>query len=297
MAIADYTTEYSSAVCDTVAPCCQASQYGWDRSGCLSSVSALYSGYEAVLSVGGVRWDAEAAGTCIAYVRRNYAGCNPPPDLDMDRVCANVFGGSKQPGTPCTSQYQCAAPATGEARCVRVVSDAGASLVCVVRPSNYDRGKLGDPCHQSCNYTPIGISCTGSTWNDPSDPSAATDLPTTCYKNDGLQCDPSTSKCVPLAQSGQACSGSADCTSALYCKASRCAPREALGAACTRTSAGCVAGAYCEPQSLTCVPALPDGDACSDSGVCLSGSCQSGSYVCGQGRLGFASAMQCTGKR
>ena len=297
VAIADYAAEYSAAVCDTVADCCQASPYGWDRSGCLSSVSAANSGYEAVLSDGGMRWNAEAAGTCIAYVRRNYSGCSPPPDLDMDRVCANVFVGSKQPGAPCTSQYQCAAPATGEARCVPVASDAGGRLVCMVCPSNYDRGKLGDPCHQSCNYTPIGISCAGSTWKAPSDPTAVTDMPTTCYKNDGLRCAPSTSKCGPLAQNGEACSGSDDCTSALYCKSSRCAPREALGAACTRTSAGCVAGAYCDPQSLTCVPALPDGAVCSDSGMCLSGACQSGAKVCGQGRWGFASASQCTGKR
>jgi hypothetical protein len=58
-----------------------------------------------------------------------------------------------------------------------------------------------------------------------------------------------------------------------------------------------VAEAYCDPQSLTCVPALPDGDACSDSGMCLSGSCQSGTKVCGQVRWGFATAFQCAGKR
>lgn len=120
------------------------------------------------------------------------------------------------------------------------------------------------------DYTPIAISCTGSSWKDPSDPSAVTVMPTTCYRNDGLRCASSTSKCVSLAQNGEACAGSTDCTTALYCKSSRCTPREALGAACTRTSAGCVAGAYCDPQSLTCVPALPDGGACSDSGMCLS---------------------------
>jgi hypothetical protein len=297
VAIADYAAEYASAVCDSVAACCQASPYGWDEGGCLSATKAISSGYEAVLSVGGVKWDAEAAGTCIAYVRRNYAGCPPPPDLDMDRVCANLFVGSKPPGAPCTSQYQCATPAKGEARCLPFATDGGGSLVCMVNPSNYDRGKLGDPCHQSCNYTPIGISCDGSTWKDPSDPSAVTDVPLTCYKNDGLRCDSSTGTCVPLAKSGEACSGSADCESALYCKSSKCVPREALGAVCTRSGAGCVAGAYCDPQALTCVPALADGQSCGDSGMCLSGACQSGTKVCGQARLGFASPQQCTGVR
>jgi hypothetical protein len=114
VAVEDFVDAWTTAACDAVEPCCQASQYGWSRSSCVSNMAALVKADVAGAAIAGVTWDAQAAGKCIAGVKRDFAGCNPPINPDLYDACRSVLVGSKAPGETCTNSLQCTAPANGQ---------------------------------------------------------------------------------------------------------------------------------------------------------------------------------------
>jgi hypothetical protein len=144
-------------------------------------------------AIAGVTWEAQAAGKCIAGVKRDFAGCNPSIDLDLYDVCRSILVvGSKAPGEECTNSLQCAAPANGQGQCTSIRTDGGAGyrLVCAVGASMHARGKLGDPCRQDCKCSDLEhVTCFGNVV-PAGDAGADKPLSANCFSNDGLHCDP-----------------------------------------------------------------------------------------------------------
>jgi hypothetical protein len=303
VAAEDFVAQWAATVCDAVEPCCQASKYGWDRQGCLAKTASLVSAQVDAASTASVTWDAEAAGKCIAGTRRDYAGCNPPIDMELDAVCRSVLLGHKQTGETCSSSIQCVAPTNGQGSCEAIPADGGTGYqqVCTARPSLYARAKLGDACTQNCEY--LGkdhVRCYGSVGTDGDAGATDAAMLANCFRNDGLHCDKTTLRCVALAPSGASCSANAECADGLACVSGKCATPPSTGASCTPVS-GCAAGLYCDTRKYICMDGLPDGASCGGTSHCQSGSCLCESptqdhCVCGPLlRWGAVSDLQCTG--
>jgi hypothetical protein len=303
VAAADFVGAFTAAVCDSVEPCCQASKYGWSRSGCESAAAKLVQTSAASASIAGVTWDAQAAGKCIAGIKHDYAGCNAPINIDLYDACRAVLVGSKAPGEACTNQLECASPPNGQARCTSLRTDAGTVTpqVCTVQASMYARGKLGDPCNENCKYSDIGsLSCYGGPGTK--NGSANAPIVANCFENDGLYCDDVTVTCTARKPLGAACKQHFECEVGRFCQSGKCATPLPLGASCV--SGGCEPGLYCEMRKeFVCKQALPDGSSCSaspdshcGSGLCLCDPKNQSNCVCGSWpRWGQVNEVQCTG--
>jgi hypothetical protein len=302
VAVKDFVDAYATAICDAVEPCCQTSKFGWSRLGCLSIIRDSQRAIELRAAIAGVTWDAQAAGKCIAGIKRDFAGCNPPINPDLYEVCGSVLVGKKAPGEACTNSLQCISPKNGQGMCKSERTDAGTLTpeVCTVEPSMNARGKLGDPCRENCNFPDInGVRCFGG----PGKIIGPTDAPiaANCFDNDGLYCDEVTLKCATKKPFGTACEQSVECDNGLFCNWKKCSKLLPLGAAC---ATGCDDGLYCENRrEFVCKQGLPDGANCGGSpdfhcqSACYCDPSNRNNCVCSPfTRLGQVSEWQCTGK-
>jgi hypothetical protein len=304
VAAENFVDQWAAAVCDSVQPCCQASKYGWDRQGCLSKMASLVSAQASAASTAGVTWDAAAAGKCIAGTKRDYAGCNPPLDFELDELCRSVLVASKQTGETCTSSIQCMSTTNGQGACgsVRVDAGTGTRQVCTVRSTTYARAKQGEPCNNDCKYiAKDSVRCYGNDRPAGDGGAGGPVLLANCFENDGLHCDETTGRCIARLPAGSPCKDSFDCAAGLACVSGKCASPPALGVTCTLGS-GCVAGLYCDDRKFVCMEGLPDGASCDATSHCQSGTClctsvSQSNCVCGpQIRWGAVSDVQCTGQ-
>jgi hypothetical protein len=125
---------------------------------------------------------------------------------------------------------------------------APATGICKVPP----RGKLGDPCFQTCAP---GQNCSSTYSTDFPDPPLAL-----CYESDGLFCSRAAvdARCAPLPAVGDACSTTDGCGSTLFCgSASVCSERQAAGAPCLQNSE-CAKGLGCVNAACAPVPIAND---------------------------------------
>jgi hypothetical protein len=208
-----YSTAYAKAICDSLAPCCMANGFTFDKGQCeLGGGGFVQSGNDAAKKAGAM-FDQKAADDCVAAVRTLAAQCKTgADDLAATVACKRVWVGTKAAGSACSSNFECA-PGAGYGACVMGV--------CVVMTSG---AKTGDVC--SGNGAATLADCNQS----------------------GLQCDALGSKtCVAQTPIGSACGPLTTCAKGAFCDGAsgKCAATLAMGAACNVdtecSSSGCIA--------------------------------------------------------
>jgi hypothetical protein len=238
---ADLPKRVADLVCDSTAGCCRSGGFPID-------VAACKAGYTAELQAGladnlerGVRYDATAAGDCLAAAASNIV-CGEVNEAATP-ACKRIFVGTAAPGQPCTSSRECA-PVAG--RTVRCGSDDGLSPeVCTANSNDTTpHGKSGEACTSTCSddnscdfaSTPVPLPGPGGV----PEPQPA---PVACYLTDGL-----------------------------FCNSGHCAPLLAVGEACLDYEA-CRGTAFCNFNTGLCTAPQPNGSPCDSSRDCQSNNC------------------------
>lgn len=247
IALADLPGVYASAMCDNLAGCCQSEGYAFDPAKCEAAVTGFMGLFTGLVNKGTVKYDANAAGTCMAEVPSYAKGCLK--QSLGSAACEAVFTGTVPQGGACTQSTECIAPPGGGADC-----DQGK---CVPET----RGVAGDPCKWTCTESGSLTTCGGF----------GADQGAECFTNDGLYCNTQSQKCeTRVAIGAQGCDGSGEsCVDGAYCEGTACVAQKALGASCTNDGE-CNATAYC---AQTCQSKKPLGASCQSQDECIDGDC------------------------
>ncbi len=238
----DLPKRVANLLCDSLAACCKSNGHAIDTAGCKTAYTAELERDLADDDERRVRYDAQAAGDCLAAVSSKIQ-CGRVDDDDAP-ACERIFVGSVALGQPCNDSRECA-PLAG--RSVYCQSDDGLSpSVCTASStSSAPRGKAGDACGITCSE---GDNC--SVGDDapvplpgPGGVPAPQPNPVGCYRDDGL-----------------------------FCKVGRCAPLLAPGEACDSYDA-CGGTAFCDFSTGQCTAPRPNGSPCESSNECQSDKC------------------------
>ena len=260
----------ANAACENIAGCCNSSAIAFDLATCRATAKAALQkavNQETSLSV---RYDASAAGACIAAYGAYFKGCVDGDEKSIEADCSQVFVGTVAVGGACTNNQDCAPSAAGSGSCVHDTTgdttgqSNGGVCVAAVNSSSpaIVHGKLGEACVGSCSGSG---DCAGPA---PSGPSPS--VTALCFTEDGLQCEFRTQTCQPFAALGEPCN-----------------------------FGGCVAGAFCSNTSA-CSATKPDGAVCASNEECTGRRCLFAetdalqtSGVCGA--KGLATPAKCSG--
>ena len=271
-----YPQAFANALCDTIAPCCKAANVTYTESACKSSATDSWTQSIAQSSAAHTRYDADAAGRCIAAIKQEVATCKAKDDGAL-AACSSVFVGTIAAGGACTSAADCIAPAT-----CQTDPNAGGfngAGVCTA-PGAASHAQAGAPCANSCDDTSgaDGV-CTGN---------FGFAMPGgSCYVSDGLFCASDTQVCVAFAKLGGACSVSeSGCVSGAYCNAGTCVAQVDSGP-CDMFSDACSAKSYCDLGQ--CFAKKADHFGCSTDAECASGVCAQSGASTSQGTCGIPS--------
>jgi len=242
----------ANLVCDSLGACCSSAKLVFDSTNCHAAESALIRNKLRETLTPAVKYDAQAAGDCVAALKKDSV-CGSTDNADAIPACERMFIGTLAEGQPCTNSAECAGqgsctedPTTFERVC-RVLSAGNAAWI---------RGKLGDSCQgscedaASCSSTPVP----GDVFVDPNAPAAT---PVACYYSDSLYCD---GTCKKVKAIGEACATSNACEDGLFCDFD-----PGICAAPHPNGATCIGGFEC--QSHHC-----DVDSDTGSGTCVASS-------------------------
>jgi hypothetical protein len=282
--ITAFGQQYSEVVCSGFASCCAETGQPVDKGQCQQLFQYQISEFEAGIGSGKYTYDAAAANECLAAVRALSNLCTEEPPEVCDRVTKGTVGANER----CDDDAECAVPPGGGHATCNYSDEAEYG-----RCEQTLRGKVGDDCQQTCeDQAGSGWSCFGS-GEDP-----VNGVGTACFRNDGLECDPGTKKCIALGAAGEACSFDDDCGQGLYCRSdlesSTCTALGAAGAACTSNSA-CESD-YCDPSNVCAAPLAAgavcdpnaERDPCGADGRCSEeGKCEENALFGGGGGAGF----------
>jgi hypothetical protein len=226
ISIAQLADQLANAFCDNIGGCCQAAAIAFDLASCKANILSTVSQGLAREMSPNIRYDANAAGACVAAYASGVKSCKPSNSIDT--ACSRVFVGSLPAGAPCSLDDECARPTGGTAFCDGGDStNGGPSGTCSAASASATsaHGKLGESCAASC---PSGDTCTvTSAGGGTGTPSPAMSV---CYSDDGLYCSVDTT-CQPLIAVGQPCSFDG-CVNGAFCGAGVCTAGKADGAAC-----------------------------------------------------------------
>jgi hypothetical protein len=259
---ADFGNEY----CALMMPCCAGAHLATDGAMCHQLIGAA-------AAAGGGTFDSEAGQGCLAEMRS--AGTGLCTGTASSPTCAQVFPrppGTLPPGATCSSDTQCAPPATGRAVCYPTFdASSGAPMaVCAVELA----GQAGDgPC-----LATLQGNLMSSLWQPSNGPLPLSGY--TCDRGAGLVCS-RTKNCITLRALGATCGGTIECADGAYCDVMTqvCAVKGGAGAPCT-TDDACVETAYCDLRT-GCTARLATGNPCSPASAqcrieaaCTDGTCQ-----------------------
>ncbi len=279
-----YPQAFANALCDTIAPCCKAANVTYQETGCKSAATDQWTQTIARSSAAHTKYDADAAGRCIAAIKKVVASCKSTNN-DATNVCSDVFVGTIALGGACTSNQDCAAPGT----CERDPNnfDFNAPGVCTAPGSATAHAKAGEPCAGSCDDRGGStVFCGGFASGDPGG---------TCYASDGVFCASETRVCAPFGKVGDLCSvAEMGCVTGAYCNDGTCAAQIDSGS-CARAPDACSSKSYCDLGQ--CFAKKQDHFGCSTDSECASGVCaNAGNAVQGScGVPSLATPLLCSG--
>lgn len=215
---------------------------------------------------------AERAGrNCNAIPDTSGDRCVPPPPPMTGDACRPelILVGTQKRGQDCNLGSLECEPGT-------VCSGVGSESVCV--PGIADGGTCFEDYHCPapllCDYATgtctagaaAGESCT---FADPDNPVSGTEVQR-C--GEGLQCDPTSNKCVGYECAyGSSCDDDGMCPSGLFCVRYECGPKAEIGDECYNHD-DCADG-VCDWNANVCAAPLPNGSLCQGSEFCMSDYC------------------------
>lgn len=272
-----YPQEFANALCDTVAPCCKAASVPYVESTCKSAASDQWAQVIAQSSAAHTTYDPDAAGRCIAAIKKVLASCTETPG-DGTAVCDKVFLGTIAVGGACTTSKDCVSPAI----CARDFNNPSlnAAGVCAAPPSSAAHAHEGEACSGNCFTLSNSSSVECENFGTSGGPTVAG----SCYVSDGLFCN-DTQTCAKFAKIGETCS-TGGCVDGAYCNAGVCAAQIDSGS-CAQAQDACSAKSYCDLGQ--CFAKKQDHFGCAQSEECASGICAPPSTGSGQGTCGAPS--------
>lgn len=229
ISIAQLGDQLANAFCDNIGGCCQAAGIAFDLAECKANILSVVSQGLAREMSPNIRYDANAAGACVAAYASVVKSCKSSNSIET--ACTGVFVGSLPAGAPCTVDDECASPAGSAAFCDGGDStNGGASGTCSVTSASATsaHGKLGESCAASC---PSGTTCAATGPSAAGGSGTGPPITSVCYSDDGLYCS-ANATCQPLIAVGQPCSFDG-CVNGAFCGAGVCTAGKADGAACT----------------------------------------------------------------
>jgi hypothetical protein len=259
---ADPAAAFVADYCDVYKPCCTAAGLPGDGKACrdmfasTSSPQAKYDATQGDACLTGLQQQSTMSGFC--------EGSIVPPS-----ACSRAFGGNA--GSDCIQDGDCPSSTQGQVQCVSGAINGMPVRKCQVLV----RGQAGSmPC--------VGTVRGGQTEYSGTSSGDIPDQGYLCDEADGLRCDRDPDRgdaCVALTADGANCMLSTDCVVGDFCDANGggvCAARKGNGAGCIDQAGECQDGLYCNTTSLTCVPQLDMGAACTDNLQCRTDNCPDG---------------------
>jgi hypothetical protein len=242
----------ASLECDSLGSCCSVASFAFDSTNCHAAETAQLKAELTDMLTPAVRYDAQAAGDCLAELKgRTTCGSTSPAD-DI-AACDRIFTGTLAAGQACTMSAECASPAY----CNRDgTTEQGVCTALAV--SAAVRGKLGDNCSMTCDDA---TSCDTVVSADQSAAQVA------CYRSDSLYCDLT---CQKLKAIGETCEASDICQKGLFCDFDSriCTAPHPNGAVCS-------GGYQCQSHKCSVDPVTGADGTCSSTSVtaeqCASG--------------------------
>ncbi len=293
--LTQFPQQFAQAYCAGIKPCCGRAGIPYVETDCKAAATDTFTQY--VTEHASAKYDADAAGKCLAAFKKNLDGC-----LDVNDTtalgCQDVFVGTKALGAECQSRAECAS-----GHCQFEQTDVTAAGMCaaagVALPPH---AKAGEPCSSDCSGDINDGFCFSGTLLPTGSPAGA------CYESDGLTCAYSgasdvaptdlASVCVTLPALGEPCPNFR-CVKGAFCEEGTCVAQRDSGAC--QDPDTCSSKSYCD-TSLSggfggqCTPLKPDGYACQDNTECKNGECAAGTEahpICGPASV--ASAESCAG--
>jgi hypothetical protein len=267
----------SDAACGNVGKCCTDWGFKYDAAKCAERLKAdVQQSVNNATAATGVVYNPNKAGECVSAYKAIATACSVT-DAQMTSwklACNSIWTGTRANGEPCKDDFECAGAENGTATCATLHSlDGGVSGSCITVTSSNPHGTKGAPCAGTCRKESLGTVCSGSS-NSP--PGASS-----CYVEDGLYCDESSSwKCVELVAVGGSCKGGEFCVKEAYCNSGTCAARIAVGGACASAGSNdCQDGVWCNAATKLCEGAKDDKQPCTSNSECKSTRCDNGICV------------------
>jgi hypothetical protein len=253
----------ADAFCDSIARCCP----GYDSAGCKAEYKAGAQPIVEQVRSGVVKYDAAAAGNCVAALKSCLSSCSFDVLSSDVASCEQAVQGTVREGGPCSSSAECYEPSGTDATCDR--SGGSTTGVCTVKVPP-PKGTLGTPCGRTCEKEGAATWCYGSSGS----PGTAD-----CYRNEGLYCDDESGTCAALIPVGTTgCGYDAKACQTGYCQSDTCHPFKTAGSECSYGQ--CDSTTYCNTAERVCAPRKPDGSACESSTECASDRCDYDSKTC-----------------
>lgn len=254
VALADFVQTFTSAVCDSIGPCCAAEGFPFDPSTCRALFEGRLTMFVTEGNVEGTIYDADVAGECIAQTQKLAVFCGDPRPLES--TCSKIFRGTKMTGEPCTSSVQCVSRSCGAL--------ANSDRHCDAGRIDEVHGAKGEPCSGTCTaYDNNSLSCGVSVPPGGMPPSQVN-----CFTNDGLFCS-SNFTCETVPAVGEACTPASPCADGAFCDGGVCAPKRTTGS-CAAAFNACASTAYCDIDTQECKLKAAPGAPCSSGQECPS---------------------------
>lgn len=319
VAIADMPAAYKEAYCTYLARCGMFPDQATCVGAALAVVPTIDANLVAAVNAGRVRYNGSKVRECFDAVANDT--CDQTDANGRIRVpaCGAYFVGTVASGGECfvdqeCLSQQCVGGDTGTS-CTRgtCIGDTPPSMApialgmpCTSNLSCVDgaycppdtgvcsplRGS-GELCAGSdeCGY---GLACAGPSGMRMCQllpgPGEACRFDLPC-RDEGVNCDTTTSTCAQVGVQGAACTSSVQCSPYYRCDftAGTCAKGPSLGEPCASGSRCFEAGTYCESATLTCAPVKADGMPCDSDLECESELCDfaTATPVCASPQLCF----------
>lgn len=248
----EFQTKMVHALCDSVQNCCTQAERGFDAVHCRQTVIQQFV---VPLSDTSLVYDSSQAGACIDAVSHAAQACQ---SVDIT-TCFNAFAGSKPPGSPCMSSFECAPGPGGFAVC--------SQMGMCVQPN---RGVGGEVCSFTCIEAPGSAPKCKSVFYG-----ASAGTQAACHSENGLACvtnptGPATCQSMSI-DCRQNPTGA--CPQGYLCdiKSDRCYVPVPVGQSCAQVPCG--TDGYCGPNGI-CTPLKPNAAPCGDDTECQSGKCE-----------------------
>jgi hypothetical protein len=302
---AKFFASVQAVQCAPIGQCCE--QQGFGANACppppayfSSRDSFAYDGDRGAL---GETFQPSAASACLAAVQAFLASPSVCSDLSymkdllpydrVEQLCPNLYAGGAYHTAPLGGRcelpgdgeygnvYRCAPAPEGQVACGQWSTTSGTGAIawdaCV---EMVDVGGMGDVCA----YELVGSYAQLGGYVRLDAPPTTLRVAKAC--DAGLYCS-SAGVCTAPGGTADRCDGPDACGSGLACDVTDkiCLPPLPVGAACYDSGAWsdvCADGLYCDPGSHTCRPAgLPGGPCLASSGNCVAGTyCNTAKDVC-----------------